>query len=42
MSNIEQQWANVDLANSLSTSPYTTQNEQQNDEENPPRLYPLG
>ena len=24
MSNIEQQWANVDLANSLSTSPYTT------------------
>lgn len=22
--------------------PYTTQNEQQNDEENPPRLYPLG
>ena len=28
MSNIEQQWANVDLANSLSTSPYTTQNEE--------------
>ncbi|MDU1067580.1 MAG: hypothetical protein E7A32_04280 [Veillonella sp.] len=22
--------------------PYTPQNEQQNDEENPPRLYPLG
>ena len=28
MSNIEQQWANVDLANSLSTSPSTTENEE--------------